>query len=112
MRLRSLFVFLLLVSRHFAPSQQPRNALIATVRLHPTCLRLEAEQASQMEVTCVTCHGDQHTTADDVAKVKLPTPDTCATCHQTQVDQYKKENTPSHGQRCWLCRPSTGSQWP
>ena len=45
---------------------------------------------SQADVTCVACHGDQHTSADDVAKVKMPTPDTCATCHQTQVEQYKK----------------------
>ncbi len=45
---------------------------------------------SQMEVTCISCHGDQHTSAEDVVKVKLPTPETCATCHQTQVEQYKK----------------------
>ena len=45
---------------------------------------------SGVEVTCVNCHGDQHTSAADVAKVKIPTPDTCATCHQTQVEQYKK----------------------
>jgi hydroxylamine dehydrogenase len=45
---------------------------------------------SQMEVNCVTCHGDLHTTASDVSKVKIPTPDTCATCHQTQVEQFKK----------------------
>jgi hypothetical protein len=45
---------------------------------------------SQVDVTCVACHGDQHTSADDVTKVKMPTPDTCATCHQTQVEQYKK----------------------
>ena len=44
---------------------------------------------SQVEVTCVTCHGDQHHTASDVAKVKIPTPDTCAHCHQTQVEQFK-----------------------
>lgn len=45
---------------------------------------------SQAEVTCVACHGDQHSSASDVAKVKIPTPDTCATCHSTQVEQYKK----------------------
>lgn len=45
---------------------------------------------SQAEITCVACHGDQHTSASDVSKVKLPTPDTCATCHSTQVEQYKK----------------------
>lgn len=45
---------------------------------------------SRVEVTCTACHGDQHTSASDVSKVKLPTPETCATCHQTQVDQFKK----------------------
>src|ERR1700690_600842 len=44
---------------------------------------------SKIEVTCVTCHGDQHKSASDVAKVKIPTPDTCAQCHQTQVEQYR-----------------------
>lgn len=45
---------------------------------------------SGVEVTCISCHGDQHTSAADIAKVKIPTPETCATCHQTQVEQYKK----------------------
>lgn len=45
---------------------------------------------SQVDVTCVSCHGDQHTSGNDVAKVKIPTPDTCATCHQAQVEQFKK----------------------
>ncbi len=45
---------------------------------------------SGVDVTCVACHGDQHTSASDVAKVKIPTPETCAECHQTQVEQFKK----------------------
>jgi hypothetical protein len=45
---------------------------------------------SQADVGCVVCHGDQHTSAQDVAKVKIPTPDTCADCHADQVAQYKK----------------------
>ena len=44
----------------------------------------------QVEVTCVTCHGDQHTSANDASKVKIPTPETCGTCHQTQVEQFNK----------------------
>jgi hydroxylamine dehydrogenase len=44
---------------------------------------------SGVEVTCETCHGNEHTSASDVAKVKIPTPETCATCHQTQVEQFK-----------------------
>ena len=45
---------------------------------------------SQNEVSCDTCHGADHRSKDDVAKVKLPTPETCAQCHATQVDQFKK----------------------
>ena len=36
------------------------------------------------------CHGDQHTSASDVSKAKIPTPETCAQCHETQVTQFKK----------------------
>jgi hypothetical protein len=45
---------------------------------------------SGLDVTCVTCHGDKHSSAADVSQVQIPTPDTCATCHATQVEQYKK----------------------
>lgn len=44
---------------------------------------------SQAEIGCVACHGDQHQSSADVSKVKIPTPDTCAQCHQTQVEQYR-----------------------
>lgn len=42
-------------------------------------------------VGCDTCHGADHTTAADASKAKIPTPETCAPCHQTQVEQF------SHG---------------
>jgi hydroxylamine dehydrogenase len=45
---------------------------------------------SGADVDCVVCHGAGHTSADDVANVKMPTPDTCATCHADQVAQYRK----------------------
>jgi len=45
---------------------------------------------SQVGVACNICHGDAHTSAADVAKAKIPTPDTCAQCHQEQVAQFKK----------------------
>jgi hydroxylamine dehydrogenase len=38
---------------------------------------------------CSLCHGDQHTSAADVAKVQIPTPETCAACHDEKVKQYK-----------------------
>lgn len=45
---------------------------------------------SEAGVGCDTCHGDVHTSAADVAKAKIPTPDTCAQCHLEQVAQFKK----------------------
>jgi len=45
---------------------------------------------SQNGVECSTCHGDAHTTATDFAKTLIPTPDTCATCHEERVAQFRK----------------------
>lgn len=41
-------------------------------------------------IDCSVCHGSKHTSARDVAKVKIPTPATCAVCHKKQVDQFKQ----------------------
>ena len=44
---------------------------------------------SQVDVGCADCHGDKHQSTNDVAQVKIPTPDTCAECHEQQVTQFK-----------------------
>lgn len=44
---------------------------------------------SQNDVDCSVCHGDQHTGANDVQKVNIPTPETCANCHEEKVAQFK-----------------------
>ena len=38
---------------------------------------------------CAVCHGSDHDAPGNVANAKIPTPDTCAACHGTQVQQYK-----------------------
>jgi hypothetical protein len=45
---------------------------------------------SANDIDCSVCHGDGHTSATDVDKVEIPTPETCRTCHDTQVAQYEK----------------------
>ncbi|MEW6511983.1 MAG: multiheme c-type cytochrome [Bacteroidota bacterium] len=40
-------------------------------------------------VECSSCHGDRHTSATDYANAAIPTPETCAECHETQVTQFK-----------------------
>ena len=44
---------------------------------------------SKAGVGCTVCHGAEHTSAEDVAEVRTVTADTCATCHPTQVEQFK-----------------------
>ncbi len=50
----------------------------------------ELSKHSQNDVGCAECHGDQHRSADDVDKVKIPTPETCGECHSERVEEYKK----------------------
>lgn len=50
----------------------------------------QLSEHSKNDVDCSVCHGDGHVSADDVANVQIPTPDTCADCHDVQVEQYKK----------------------
>ena len=40
-------------------------------------------------IGCASCHGDKHMSSTDVANVRIPTPDTCGSCHQERVKQYK-----------------------
>jgi len=42
------------------------------------------------DIGCDACHGDGHISADDVDKVNIPTPQTCAACHDDQVQQFSK----------------------
>jgi len=45
---------------------------------------------SQNDVGCSVCHGEEHNSVITVAKARIPTPDTCAQCHEEKVDQFKK----------------------
>lgn len=44
---------------------------------------------AEVDVSCADCHGPDHMTKDDVAKVRLPTPEVCAECHEDQVKRFK-----------------------
>ena len=49
----------------------------------------ELSKHSKSGVGCETCHGDNHVTTIDVANVKIPTPETCGTCHEQQLVQFR-----------------------
>ena len=41
-------------------------------------------------IGCDSCHGSEHLTAEDAAKAKLPTAETCGQCHVDRLEQFKK----------------------
>lgn len=43
---------------------------------------------SGVDVDCADCHGSAHKSAADASKALVPTPETCAKCHDTQVEQF------------------------
>jgi len=43
----------------------------------------------QVGVNCSVCHGGDHSSAQDVAEARIPTPETCATCHAQRVEQFR-----------------------
>jgi len=57
---------------------------------------------SENDVSCVTCHGDQHVSADDVEKAVMATPKTCSECHEEQVIQF----TAGKHAKAWLVMKS------
>ena len=50
----------------------------------------EASAHSKNDVTCSTCHGEAHSTAEDFKKAVLPDEAVCAECHQDQYDSFVK----------------------
>ncbi len=45
---------------------------------------------SEADVGCGECHGTEHTSADDVAEVSLPTLETCRDCHEERAEQFER----------------------
>ena len=43
---------------------------------------------AENDVTCSTCHGEDHQTAEDYLKAVLPNEHVCADCHQDQFDSF------------------------
>jgi hypothetical protein len=42
------------------------------------------------KVGCSACHGEEHGSAADAAEARMPSPDTCGSCHAERVAQFKK----------------------
>ena len=75
----------------WAAALPPVSASSATRRLTRTSSPIGSiSRHCELQVGCEDCHGDAHQATNNVAKVKIPTPDTCGECHEPQVKQFKK----------------------
>ncbi len=71
------------------PPQQQNCLQCHTTETHGIVEDWKLSKHAQNEVECAACHGEAHTSAEDVAKVRIPTPQTCAECHAERVEQFK-----------------------
>jgi hypothetical protein len=76
-------------ARH-APAAAPPSCVECHTQTTPQIVSdWQLSRHSQNGVLCSVCHGNDHSSAADVEKVKIPTPETCALCHKDRVDQFK-----------------------
>lgn len=50
----------------------------------------QASRHALNEVDCEVCHGSDHKSPSNAARALMPTPETCAACHEERVEQFKK----------------------
>lgn len=88
----------LLAVGHRAPQVKTKTAKATKQSACVTCHLKESPQVvadwkiskhSKEGVDCADCHGSAHKSMTDAAKAKIPTPNTCAECHEDQVTQFK-----------------------
>jgi len=83
-------IFLLLLSWCYVASAFAQTCVDCHKKVTPKVVSdWELSKHSQNGVDCSVCHGEDHRSAQDVEKVQIPTPETCAPCHQKQVEQFK-----------------------
>jgi len=83
------FIVIVIVGQ--AAEEKKPNCVSCHTKVTPGIVNDWKQSAhADSDVACMICHGDEHTSPKDVAKVRIPTPDTCADCHEDQVEQFKE----------------------
>ena len=80
---------LLLLAPEPVLAQEPGACVDCHTRETPNIVAQWQKGTAGHLAGCALCHGSEHRDATDVAKAKLPTPETCQACHPSQVEQYR-----------------------
>jgi len=86
----ALFFSFLLASLAAAATSGDRCAACHKTATPGIVADWQSSEHSRAGVGCSTCHGEGHTSAADVAKALIPTPEVCGACHEHQVEQFKR----------------------
>jgi hypothetical protein len=82
--------FLLAISLVLAAGAPAQTCVECHKKVTPRAVSdWEISKHGKNGIDCSACHGDKHTSAQDVSDAHIPTPDTCGACHAAQVKQYK-----------------------
>jgi hypothetical protein len=83
-------LFLIILSGLVAQGVSAQDCIDCHKQVTPNIVTdWELSTHSKKNVSCSTCHGDKHNSAQDIANVASPTPEVCATCHEERVKQFK-----------------------
>lgn len=84
------FVFALILSSVSFAAAQKSACIDCHKKVTPGVVKQHLEgKMSKKGVDCSSCHGSEHKKADDARLAKMPTPETCAGCHNKQTEQFK-----------------------
>ncbi|MDI3280786.1 MAG: multiheme c-type cytochrome [Bacillota bacterium] len=68
----------------------PKSSCISChEKVTPAVVKQFAAGKMGRTLDCSACHGTEHRSEQDVAKAKLPSPDTCAQCHPKKVEEFR-----------------------
>jgi hydroxylamine dehydrogenase len=89
--MKKINIFLFLACFTATPLLFAQNCVKCHTKVTPGIVTdWQLSKHSANEVVCSDCHGSEHNSPSNVDKVSMPTPEVCATCHETQVTQYSK----------------------
>ncbi len=87
-----LFVFgiVLIVSSMASAAAKKSTCVDCHQKVTPGIVQQHLEgKMGKKGIDCSACHGSAHNKMDDAGLAKMPTPETCAACHNKQAEQFK-----------------------
>ncbi len=87
-KLSGLLVFIFFLTSGSPIWAKPSSCEDCHLKVTPGIVKDFHRSKMSETLTCASCHGREHQSANDVDKAKLPSIETCQRCHPKQAKQY------------------------